>query len=474
MTKRFDYFVMFAEMRTGSNFLEANLNEFDGVTCYGEAFNPHFIGYPNRSDLLGISQTGRDADPVSLIQRMVEKTDGLPGFRFFNDHDPRILRHCLPDERCAKIILTRNPLDSYVSWKIARATDQWKLTDVKRRRSAKVDFVKSEFERFLAKLQKFQTQLVNGLQVTGQTAFYIAYEDIPDIDVLNGLARFLGVDSRIGKISKSLKRQNPAPLSEKVANYKEMQAALSDWDHFNLNRTPNFEPRRGPAVPAYIAAATAPLIYLPIKSGPVDQVQHWMAALDSIAETELLTGFNQKTLRKWKRQHPGHRSFTVVRHPVRRAYAAFNECILPVGLEDYQDIRETLRKVYHLPIPPGAIDETYDLDSHRRAFLSFLGFLKQNLSDQTSIRIDPAWCSQTQALQGFGQFILPDMVLREENLQQGLAFLADQIGIQAPKIPELPDDGPYPLAEVYTPDIEAAARAAYQRDYMMFGYKALM
>ncbi|MDX1782140.1 MAG: nodulation protein NodH, partial [Thalassovita sp.] len=47
MTDRFDYFVVFAEMRTGSNFLETNLNAFPGLTCYGEAFNPHFIGYPN-------------------------------------------------------------------------------------------------------------------------------------------------------------------------------------------------------------------------------------------------------------------------------------------------------------------------------------------------------------------------------------------------------------------------------------------
>ncbi|MEL7131520.1 MAG: nodulation protein NodH, partial [Pseudomonadota bacterium] len=45
---KFDYFVVFAEMRTGSNFLEANLNALDGLSCYGEAFNPGFIGYPKK------------------------------------------------------------------------------------------------------------------------------------------------------------------------------------------------------------------------------------------------------------------------------------------------------------------------------------------------------------------------------------------------------------------------------------------
>ena len=54
MTTRFNSFVVFAEMRTGSNFLEANLNAFLGIKCHGEAFNPHFIGYPNTTHILGV------------------------------------------------------------------------------------------------------------------------------------------------------------------------------------------------------------------------------------------------------------------------------------------------------------------------------------------------------------------------------------------------------------------------------------
>ena len=46
MTKRFDYFVIFAEMRTGSNFLEENINGLEDVICHGEAFNPSFLGFP--------------------------------------------------------------------------------------------------------------------------------------------------------------------------------------------------------------------------------------------------------------------------------------------------------------------------------------------------------------------------------------------------------------------------------------------
>ena len=121
----FTSFVVLAEMRTGSNFLETNLNGIEGISCLGEAFNPHFIGYPNQDTLLGLDKSARDADPLGLLTRIREAPGGISGFRYFHDHDPRILDAVLDDPACAKIILTRNPLDSYVSWKIAQATGQW-------------------------------------------------------------------------------------------------------------------------------------------------------------------------------------------------------------------------------------------------------------------------------------------------------------------------------------------------------------
>ncbi|PIE16139.1 MAG: nodulation protein NodH [Rhodobacterales bacterium] len=471
MTKSFDYFVVLAEMRTGSNFLESNINSIDGLTCYGEAYNPAFIGYPSKADLLGVTKAMRDADPVRLLEVMKDKTEGLPGFRFFHNHDQRMIKQFLPDARCAKVILTRNPLESYVSWKIAQATDQWKLTNFKNQRTAQIVFDKAEFTAHLDALKAFQLRLLKGLQISGQSAFYIAYEDIPDIEVLNGLAAFLGVEGRIKQVSKSLKRQNPAPLRDKVQNYDEMVAALTDIDHFNLNHTPNFEPRRGPVVPSYLAAPDAPLMYMPIKGAADQHIRKWLTSFGE--QSELLADFTQKTLRKWKRSHPGHRSFTVVRHPVLRAHAAFCDYILSTGPGSYAEIRDRLRQNYDLPIPEGAVDDSYDRRAHRAAFLAFLRFLKDNLTGQTSIRIDPAWCSQAQVLQGFSNFMSPDMVLRHEQLPQGLEQLVQQIGVSMPTLPDEETDHPVPLSDIYDAGIETATREVYQRDYMMFGYRAL-
>ncbi len=463
----FDYFVVFAEMRTGSNFLEANLNAFDGITCHGEAFNPHFIGYPNSDRILGVTKDVRDADPGILLATIRDDTPGIGGFRFFNDHDPRVLQPILNDPRCAKIILTRNPVESYVSWKIAQATGQWKLTNAKHARTQAVPFDAAEFETHLEALQGFQVMLLNALQRTGQTAFYVAYEDLQDVGVMNGLAQWLGCDARLEALDKSLKKQNPAPMADKVSNYEAMAAALARLDRFNLDRTPNFEPRRGPAVPTYVAAAKAPLLYLPIKGGPERAVRAWMTALDD--EGELTGTFTQKTLRQWKRRHPGHRAFTVLRHPLARAHAVYCDKILSTGKGSYLEIRKYLTQALSLPIPQDPEDPAYDTAAHRAAVLGFLGFIKMNLGGQTAIRVDACWASQAAVLEGTAAFAPMDVIVREERMAEDLAYLAASVGRDAP-VPGQSDPHHDALAAIYDEELEQAARETYQRDYVTFGF----
>ncbi|MEQ8365322.1 MAG: nodulation protein NodH, partial [Roseicyclus sp.] len=138
--RRFEAFVLFAEMRTGSNYLEASLNELPDVDCLGEIYNPTFMGHHNTFEMFGYDMDRREADPLGLVDAMIAGTDGLPGFRLFHDHDDRVVDRVLSDPKFAKIILTRNPLDSYVSRKIATATGQWRLTDMKHQRSAQIRF----------------------------------------------------------------------------------------------------------------------------------------------------------------------------------------------------------------------------------------------------------------------------------------------------------------------------------------------
>ena len=456
---RFHSFVVFAEMRTGSNLLEANLNALPGVHSHGEVFNRYILGKKDRTELFGITMEERDRDPRPLLRKLREQTEGLPGFRFFHDHDLRILDDVLPDPGCAKIILTRNPLESYVSWKIAQATDQWKLTHPKRLKTAKVRFDVPEFLQHLQDIQAFQLLLLNALQTTGQTAFYLDYDDLGSVEVLNGLAAFLGVEGRLKSLDDTLKKQNPGPLEDKLENPEALAEAIAAVDVFNLGRTPSFEPRRAAGVPTVLASDFASLLFFPIRSGPESIIRDWFARLGAMSD-----GFEQKSLRQWKRKHPGHRSFTVLRHPLLRAHVAFRRKIV---MGEAQDLRRILINGFLAELqPPGEPFATPEAE--RAAFLIFLNYCRLAVGGQTGARVDPSLASQTALVQGFASFQPLDYLLREDRLGEGLAMLATEMGINDPSIPRSVEHAA--LMSILDPTLEAAAAEAYQRDYVGFGF----
>ena len=63
----FDYFVVLAGMRTGSNLLEEYLSAMPGVSSHGELFNPHFFGRPKETSQFGFTLETRDNDPIRVI-----------------------------------------------------------------------------------------------------------------------------------------------------------------------------------------------------------------------------------------------------------------------------------------------------------------------------------------------------------------------------------------------------------------------
>ncbi|PZQ97773.1 MAG: nodulation protein NodH [Cereibacter sphaeroides] len=457
---RFDSFVMLAGMRTGSNLLEAALNGLPGVICHGEVFNPHFIGKKDQMEFLGLGIAQRDADPLSMLHRL-HSAGSISGFRLFRDHDPRILDTVLADPRCAKIVLTRNPVESYVSWKIAKATDQWKLTNPRNLKTATAAFDAAEFGEQLAATQQYLLRIQRDLQLRGQTAFYLDYEDIGDLAVLNGLAAFLGVPALDAMPEVKLKKQNPDAIEEKVSNPAEMAAALARVDWPSLGRTPNFEPRRGAALAAMRVASGAPLVFMPVRGGPEAEITDWLAGFGGGVESN----FSQKDLRQWKRAHPGHRSFTVLRHPVARAHAVFCDQVLT---DRMAEVRKVLIRQHEIDLlPPGQIQPLAD---HRAAFLGFLRFIRLNLAGQSNLRVDPHWASQTAIVQGFAQVQSPDVILRETELDRDLPWLAAFMNREMPVFMPGPAIAPHFLAEVYDDEVEAAARDAYQRDYIGFGF----
>jgi hypothetical protein len=387
----------------------------------------------------------------------------------FYDHDPRAIDQVLNDDRAAKIVLSRRPVDSYVSLKIARKTGQWWLGDMTSARAAKVPFDAAEYVEFLNTLSAFQTHISHRLQVTGQTAFNIIYEDLADLDVLAGLGIFLGSGGPPDPEKVRAKVQNPTRVSERLTNARQAEETLRDISTPDIGHMPHHEPGRGPGLKYFRACRAAPLLYMPIRGAGNDPVPDWLKSIDPTGELE--TGMTQRDLRRWKRAHPGHRSFTVVRHPLARAHDSFCRYLLPPDIENYADVRASLIENYGVPIPSDGIDDAYDLSSHRAAFQGFLEFLRGNLGGQTTLRVDNTWATQAVLIHAIGQFSIPDRVVRGDTLKNDLAEIASDAGISADG-PEADFDvtAPFDLKDVRTEEIEAACEAAYRRDYMMFGF----
>ncbi|AUH32705.1 hypothetical protein [Paracoccus tegillarcae] len=461
MTQPFRSFVIFAEMRTGSNLLEATMNKIKRVTCFGEAFNPYLLGWPDTDTLRGMTAEERESDPHKLLGLLMDKPDHLLGFRYFHDHDPRVFDAIMAERSCAKIILTRNPLESYVSTKLALETNQWKLNEAETPISTKICFVWQEFREQLGAIEEFRARVQHGLQVSGQSAFWLSYDDLRNGEIMKGMMHWLGrTDLEKVPPANDQVPQNPREMAEKVSNFSEMQTQLTAMDPFALGRIPNFESSRGPAVPSFFASeAGAGLVFMPVGGGPTDPVLEWLRNLGP-----LKGDFTQNSLRQWKRGHPGHRSFAVLRHPVRRAWAAFEQLL---GTKD-PALRQLMRETHRVGLPADPELWQMDVQQSHALFIDFLGFLKRNLNGQTRLPTHPVWASQSEILAGFSRFSSPDAVLREDRLDQDLAWLSATAGLDAdavgaPAVETFPDF----LAD---PKVHQAARSAYPRDYVAFGF----
>ncbi|MDO5605160.1 MAG: hypothetical protein Q4G25_08375 [Paracoccus sp. (in: a-proteobacteria)] len=460
----FNSFVIFAEMRTGSNLLEATLNAVRGVTCFGEAFNPYMLGWPDTGQIRGITMPAREADPTALLDAITGREDHLSGFRYFHDHDPRVFDAIMANRRCAKIVLTRNPVDSYVSTALAWTTNQWKLNQTETPIPAAIEYDGAAFRQGLSAIEAFQLRVLRGLQISGQAAFWLNYDDLRDPGVMTGLLHWLG-RSDLDHVAPASDQvpQNPREMAEKVVNIDEMHADLARLDPFGLSRIPTFEPRRGPAVPGFIASeAGGGLLFMPVRGGPGDQVTAWLRRAAASGDDGLMRDFTQNSLRGWLRDHPRHRSFTVLRHPLRRAWAAFTHLTGPAPAE----LRQQMRDIHRVPLPEDAALPTLGPDDNARLFADFLGFLRRCLNGQTSLPVLPIWASQTEVLAGFSRFQTPDMVAREATLARDLAWLGETVGLAVMPPPEAE---PLP-ALMSDKSLQQAARAAYLRDYVHFGF----
>ena len=478
----FRYFVILADMRTGSNLLENTLSTYDDFVCLGELFNPEFIGGPKKPSLDDLDIDARDANPIAVIEGIIEQNPlKTPGFRLFSGHNRQVYDYVLADASCAKIILRRNPLDSFVSHQIAVKTDQWQLRDLSVRRETKIYFDIDQFQTYLEEKSENETKQNRALYQAGQTAFYIKYQDMSQIETFNGMAKYLGTDQVLTELATTTKRQNPASLREKVENYDEMQTGLRGLNHFESDADPYAEPSKTIGSVSIHAGRTVPIMYFPITYDDNDPILDWMRGLelDNLPPQSKMKG---REIRDWLAAHTDPVVFTYLENPIVRAYRAFNSRIVFLNPAKNKWIRRVLISQYDLDLPEWPAQETpsvsdfkesgYTTALHRENFVKFLNFIHGNLRGQTRAAIDPHWGSQHIAIAGYTRWTIPNFVIRPSQSQAIITLIQQQLGIDSPKkIQPAPQTEFIGLADVYSQQVEAVARLAYAEDYLKFGFQ---
>ncbi len=477
----FTSFIILGSMRSGSILLEKFLNQYDGLVCHGELFHKAFIGVEGCQKYLGIDRETRDAEPQRLLEAVrAHNPRKITGFRFFQDHDTRVMEDALKDRYCAKIILTRDPVASFVSLKIAMKTQQWLVSDIAHRLDVQIHFDLEEYAAYSGYRKAYYDRISEVLAANEQPYFEIDYTMLNDVQNINRLAAFIGDRTVKTTLEEPIKRQNPGPLANKISNIEEVRVALDD---------PSLQERPAPILTpilesdtdlsrAYFSKGSA-VVFGPVPGVPDKGVRRWLEAQNKSAP---INGFSSHRFAEWKMQNKNPIFFSVVRHPIMRAYNAFMLKVFATTSDSYLAIRQNLEDQFGMVLPQGEIPPGHDrralerkgygAEEHRISFKLFLIFVADNLANKTKIRQDGKWQLQTEILRRY-RILHPEIiVLNEETLGFGLRYMANLLNT-APVMDWKNESDPpfsFPLHEIYDAEVESLARAAYGQDYEDLGY----
>ena len=478
------YFVILGAMRTGSNYLEKTLAGLGDTVCYGEAFNPAFLGEPQIKNVLGWTLEDRDADPLGFLQALIHgEPDRIAGFRLFAGHSDAVRDHVTRDPSCRMIVLRRDPVDSFVSLRIAHQTGQWLLTDERRRMRARMHFDAEAFEAYRAGLEQHYGAAERNIAEARIPVLSVRYEDLSDPAKLLEIARHVGSAGQPSGEPVILK-QNPDPLSEKVSNYEDVCAYLG------------VEPEVRKAVSRLAGARdvlvpeAVPLAYAPIAGPGFTAAISLIERLGQHKFDVPATPWGQVTAKADLGElHPAglddaaraRPSFTLVCHPLARLHRLFVWDMFGRGWR-YSAIRRHLIEAlgdWPDPRKRGGAAEPLTPEVHRQFFSAYLAAIAQARKGEGAMMMRPEWESQGVLIAAYRDELRLDRVTRFEELAGLIDWLADEMGVgpvpatHARVTLARATSSRLPLDEVLVPEIIAAARALDDEDYAAFGYDDL-
>jgi hypothetical protein len=225
-------FVLVGMMRSGSNFLERQLNRLADVRCHGELFNPTFVGLSHEvgQEFVGYSREStkeRDADEMGFLRKLDDACDrALFGSRLFLDHSPMMTSRLLHDPAVKKIVLSRNLLEAYVSLTTAVETGVWLTTEAAHTPSPKVKVNANKLVTFALRQSLYYNDILTILHRTKQAFVQMDYTEIKQLPRLNAVAELIGSKHRFSDVQEPIHKQSPEPLEERIEDFPKLMEEL--------------------------------------------------------------------------------------------------------------------------------------------------------------------------------------------------------------------------------------------------------
>lgn len=476
------YFAIHATMRTGSNLLERSLALLGDTACYGEAYNPGFIGGPRKPALFDWTVADRDADPFGFLGALRrEAAPRIVGFRIFDGHAPAVAAHTLSDPDCARIVLTRDPLHAWVSLQIARQTGQWMLRDPRRRRPGTVRFDPVAFSAWRARVARHYDWIDETMARAGTRALRLDYAQLSDSATIVAAARHVG-STGAPPAAAPIVRQNPERLCEKVENYD----LLRDW----LGQDPD-PPVSPPAPGAVLLSRHLPLALAPIAGPALIPAMSLVQRLDArmtgapaaapgrlAADPSAYFGTGPDALPTGSAA-AGRHGLALACHPAERLHGLFLDMMFGPGPESPAR-RAVAARAGALPVlralQRGA---AFPPAQHRAAFEAFLDLVAEARQGRGPLAASPARLGQAETLDGHRAHLRIDTVGRLDAFPAFAAATAAAAG-QPPlppgQVAGIANAGviaPLPLARVTDAALTARIRGLHGRDYAELEYEEM-
>lgn len=241
-------------------------------------------------------------------------------------------------------------------------------------------------------------------------------------------------------------------------------------------------------MPTLIASAKSKIVYLNMPKAGCTSFKNWLHWIDygtylddpmSIHRVqEGLFLVYDRSPEKFQERLADF-TFTFVRHPLRRAYATFNDKIAHVTGPYYRRASKLFSQRYGIHV----YDSTNPLDLvgrmqsrsvkwHRNAFLKFLSFVEDTKAGLVDFDYDWHWAEQMHVLDNARPVRNPDFIGKLEHTDVDFPIVAAHAGVPADSLRRLNEStklGPS-YDEVVDDAIRELGAKVYARDFREFGY----